>query len=75
MEEPRTHNTSIMRRLWNSVIKKWVADVPDDIACCEFNCRELHCEQGQWETCEHRLRYQAIIKQRRAKGAKGKSTE
>ena len=53
----------------------WVAEVPEDIACCEFNCRELHCEQGQWETCEHRLHHMAIVKERRTKGAKGEATE
>jgi hypothetical protein len=31
-----------------------VADVPDDLDACE-ECRELHCPQSRWSTCERRL--------------------
>ncbi len=54
------NKTSLGRRLWNLMTKGWVADVPENVSCCEFNCRELNCDQGQWETCEHRLRHMAM---------------
>lgn len=43
-----------------SKIKRWlgdgiVQDVPPDVAACEFQCRVLECNQGQWETCPNRL--------------------
>ena len=75
MNNPRTNNTSISRRLSNLITQRWIADVPEDIACCEFNCRELHCEQQHWETCEHRLHHMAIVKERKIKGAKGDASE
>ena len=69
MSAPPTNKTSFSRRLWNLITKGWIADVPEHMACCEFNCRELHCGQGQWETCEHRLRHMAIAEEHKARGA------
>ena len=57
MSVPPTRNTSFIRRAWKFFASKWIAEVPADIACCEFDCRKLHCDQGEWETCEHRINY------------------
>lgn len=69
MNDPSKTKTSISRRLWRLITRGWVAEVPEDIACCEFDCRELHCEHGQWETCEYRLRRTTTDEQRRPKDA------
>ena len=61
MNEPPKEMSTI-RRLLNAFAKGWISQVPDDIACCEFNCRESQCEQGTWETCENRLRFVALAK-------------
>lgn len=42
-------------------LRRWIKgrliqDVPEDIAACEFECRRTECHQGDWETCEKRLR-------------------
>jgi hypothetical protein len=42
-------------------VRQWlkaqlIQDVPEDIAACEFECRKIECRQGDWETCENRLR-------------------
>jgi len=48
-------------RLWrwlkdqNQVVK----DVPDAIACCEFDCSKPKCSEEEWETCERRIQYAA----------------
>jgi hypothetical protein len=64
MNDSRTSKTGLNRRLWNWTTKGWVAEVPEDIACCEFDCRVLHCGQRQWATCKHRLHHMAVIQQR-----------
>jgi hypothetical protein len=61
MNDPRTHKTSIGRSLWNRIADGWVADVPEDIACCEFDCWKLRCTRQQWATCGHRLREMAVV--------------
>lgn len=75
MNGPYTNKISIGRRLWNLIFKGWIAEVPDDIACCEFNCRELNCDQGKWETCENRLRYIARLEEYRTRAAKREKAE
>jgi hypothetical protein len=33
----------------------FVDDVPDDLALCEFDCRQSQCNQQQWVTCNRRI--------------------
>jgi len=33
-----------------------VANVPEDIAICEFECGKQECRLQDWEHCERRLR-------------------
>lgn len=33
----------------------FVADVPAELAACEFDCRETDCNDEEWETCPKRL--------------------
>ena len=42
-------------------ISRWlrtmlIADVPEDIALCEFDCSKKQCRTGEWETCERRIK-------------------
>lgn len=32
-----------------------VAEVPDDLALCEFDCRESQCSWNEWVSCERRI--------------------
>lgn len=75
MNAPSSQKPSIGRRIWTWITTGWVADVPEDIACCEFNCRKLQCQQGQWETCEYRIRYLALAKNHSAKGETDQDAE
>lgn len=42
-----------------------VAEVPDDIAVCEFECSKTECRRGDWHRCERRLRAAADESQER----------
>ncbi len=33
---------------------KFVPEVPDEIAVCEFDCRKTECLMGNWMRCERR---------------------
>ncbi|MGB0128018.1 MAG: hypothetical protein WBP72_10295 [Rhodocyclaceae bacterium] len=33
---------------------KWIEDVPEDIAPCEFACRKPHCRELHWGSCDKR---------------------
>jgi hypothetical protein len=44
-----------------------VADVPDDIAACEFDCRKTQCPEGEWEHCKRRLTHAAAGELSRAR--------
>jgi hypothetical protein len=73
MNDSRTNEQSIGRRLWNLITDGWVANVPEETACCEFDCQELRCVQGQWETCERRLHHMAVAEKYRTNDAMRKS--
>ena len=30
---------------------QWVAEVPDDLAICEFECRKSQCSSDDWAQC------------------------
>jgi hypothetical protein len=36
-------------------LRKWIEDVPDEMAVCEFRCHEDHCHQVNWQSCAKRL--------------------
>lgn len=56
MVAQKEERPSYFRRLRRWFKSRWIQDVPEDIAACEFECRRLECRQGEWETCENRLR-------------------
>ena len=31
-----------------------VAEIPADVAACEFDCRELDCTEQDWQNCPQR---------------------
>ncbi len=41
--------------LWQRLKNLFIAEVPQDIAICEFNCARTQCTHGQWETCQRRI--------------------
>jgi hypothetical protein len=47
---------SYFHRLRRWIKRRLIQDVPEDIAACEFECRRMECRQGDWQTCEKRLR-------------------
>ena len=43
-------------RLWQFVKRQIIADVPEDLAICEFDCRKEQCMDAEWASCERRIR-------------------
>ena len=35
--------------------RQWVAEVPADIAICEFECRKSYCSSDDWAKCVRRI--------------------
>ena len=35
-------------------LMKFVPEVPEELAACEFDCRKTECLMGHWEQCERR---------------------
>ncbi len=46
--------------LWCRLKSLLIADVPEDIAICEFDCRKSQCTYGEWATCQRRINLQAL---------------
>lgn len=44
-----------MLRKLLSWLKNPVAEVPEEIAACEFDCSKTECLFGDWLQCERRL--------------------
>ena len=47
-------------------LRRWlkneiVADVPPEVARCEFDCRKTQCRLGEWVNCKNRLSYLAAL--------------
>lgn len=53
-------------RFWRSLADEWVGTVPDDIACCEFECKKPDCSIREWENCETRLKHMSRNRVRRS---------
>ncbi len=47
---------SYFRRLWEFVKGGIVADAPEEVAMCEFDCRKGQCRHDEWDACERRIR-------------------
>lgn len=56
MSDARKVKANLLPRIRQWVRGALVEDVPPDRAACEFDCRDLECSQGKWETCGNRLR-------------------
>ena len=42
---------------WNTLVHEIVDIVPENMACCEFDCSKPECSYSKWATCERRLAY------------------
>jgi hypothetical protein len=56
MDAPQHKKGSWLRRLFDRTARRAVDDAPAEISACEFECRKLECQEGEWESCPHRLR-------------------
>jgi len=46
--------------LWYRLKSLLIADVPEDIAICEFDCSKNQCTHGEWATCQRRIQLQTL---------------
>ena len=44
-------------------LKNIVAEVPEDVAVCEFECNKTECLEGDWRQCERRIRKHTVQQQ------------
>ena len=44
-----------LSRLGHWVQEQVVAEVPFDLARCEFDCRQTACSSEEWTTCQRRI--------------------
>jgi len=51
---------------------QWVADVPDDLAICEFECRESKCSFDGWANCVRRISQAPSITTLSIQGPRGR---
>lgn len=52
-----------MPRFWRTLTRRLIADVPQELSCCEFDCKKPDCARGEWETCPTRLGFEAGLKE------------
>jgi hypothetical protein len=45
----------VLSRLWRWFRLGWSAEVPENVALCEFDCRKNECTYGEWASCERRI--------------------
>ena len=57
--------------------KQLVAEVPADLAVCEFECRKTECFSDEWVCCERRLSRETgeLIPLASQRAGSGKSSE
>jgi hypothetical protein len=46
-------------------LMKFVPEVPEEIAACEFDCRKTECLMGHWEHCERRRQAESEARERK----------
>ncbi len=44
-----------LERLWQKIRGEIVQTVPEEIALCEFDCRETSCSAERWRKCQRRI--------------------
>ncbi len=59
----------VFSRLRSSISSRLVVRVPDEMSCCEFDCRKTECLDGDWEGCQQRLRYAERLRADRCKAS------
>lgn len=42
-------------RMW---FQRQIADVPADLAVCEYDCEKLNCSREEFDACERRMPFQ-----------------
>jgi hypothetical protein len=51
-----------LRRIRVSLARRLAPPVPDEVSCCEFDCRKTECVQGDWERCCIRIDYASRLR-------------
>lgn len=55
---------NLIKRLLSKFSNAVITEVPLELEACEY-CRKTECSQGNWETCENRIKEMNYIKQNR----------
>lgn len=65
MNETSNKKPGLLHRLGSSLSERLIPRVPDEVSCCEFDCRKAECFGGDWEHCGLRLEYAKRLRARR----------
>lgn len=57
MNEGSDKKAGWLRRIRAAFARRVAPSVPDEMSCCEFDCRKTECVQGEWEQCRVRMDY------------------
>ncbi len=66
--EPRNPLTLLWQRFgrWR---RQQIADVPDEMAACEYECRKTDCGADQYDECERRQEHARRLAEQRGDGS------
>jgi hypothetical protein len=65
MSAKKSEKSGLLHRIRSSLSRKLVAQVPDEMSCCEFECRRTECLEGEWDQCRQRLDYAERLREDR----------
>ena len=57
----QVRSTGVLGKLKLWVARNIVADVPTEIARCEFECRVAHCPPDKIQACQRRIDYARML--------------
>ena len=60
MSTSASQRSNPLAGLWRRLQSWLIAEVPEDIAICEFDCSKNQCTYGEWATCQRRIQIQAL---------------
>ncbi|WP_295404609.1 hypothetical protein [uncultured Thiocystis sp.] len=66
MENALTPPIRVLGNVWKRWMRWWIDEVPDDLARCQFDCEKINnCSKTEWESCQLRLDYVAMLQESR----------
>lgn len=68
MDQLSGSKKGLVSELWSFISRKWIQEVPEELAYCEYECREPHCNDEIFRTCKLRLGYLQMLREQGSQG-------